>query len=65
MGAGRMAWPVAGALARFSLAVGGGWWLANGLQMGMTGYFVAVALGISAYGIVTAAGVRSRVWQPR
>ncbi len=29
MGAGRMAWPVGGALARIGLAVGGGWLLAD------------------------------------
>lgn len=62
MGAGRMRWPVAAALARFGLAVGGGWWLANGLGLGIEGHFIGVALGISAYGLITAASVRPGVW---
>ena len=65
MGAGRMRGPVIAALARFSLAVGGGWWLANIAGMGMTGHFLGVALGISAYGVITAASVRPGVWPGR
>lgn len=65
MGAGRMRGPVAAALARFSLAVGGGWWLATVAGMGMNGYFLGVALGISAYGVITAASVRPGVWPGR
>jgi Na+-driven multidrug efflux pump len=63
MGAGRMRWPVAGALSRISLAVGGGWWLASRLGMGLDGQFLGVALGITAYGAVTASGVRPGVWR--
>ena len=62
MGAGRMRGPVAAALARFALAVGGGWCLANLAGLGMTGHFVGVALGITAYGAITAASVRRGVW---
>jgi Na+-driven multidrug efflux pump len=62
MGAGRMRWPVAAALARFGIAVGGGGWLANGLGLGIEGHFIGVALGISAYGVITAASVRTGVW---
>jgi Na+-driven multidrug efflux pump len=65
MGAGRMAWPVAGALSRLVLAVGGGWWLATIADMGMNGYFLGVALGITAYGLVTASGVRRGTWSER
>ena len=65
MGAGRMRWPVAGALARFGLAVGGGWWLAHAGGMGLDGQFLAVALGITAHGVVTASGVRPGVWRAR
>lgn len=63
MGAGRMAWPFAASLARFGLAVGGGWCLANLAGLGLAGNFIGVALGITAYGVVTACGVRSGVWQ--
>ena len=62
MGAGRMAWPVAAAVSRIGLAVGGGWLLADVLGLGLDGQFAAVAFGITAYGVVTALGVRRRVW---
>jgi Na+-driven multidrug efflux pump len=62
MGAGRMAWPVVAALSRITLAVGGGWWLANGLHLGLEGHFIGVALGIAAYGLITASCVRPGVW---
>ncbi|MET0191866.1 MAG: MATE family efflux transporter, partial [Hyphomicrobiaceae bacterium] len=62
MGAGRMAWPVGGAVSRIGLAVGGGWLLADVAGLGLDGQFAAVAAGITAYGLVTALGVRGRVW---
>jgi Na+-driven multidrug efflux pump len=60
-GAGRMGWPMAAAFSRFGLAVGGGALLAG--PFGLEGQFVAVALGITAYGAVTATGVRPAVWR--
>jgi Na+-driven multidrug efflux pump len=60
-GAGRMGWPMAAALARFAIAVGGGALLAG--PFGLDGQFLAVALGITAYGAVTAMGVRPGVWR--
>ncbi|MBR0648799.1 multidrug transporter MatE [Roseomonas terrae] len=65
MGAGRMAWPVVAALSRIALAVGGGWVLSDLMGFGLTGQFVAVALGITAYGSVCAAAVRPGVWRGR
>ena len=65
MGAGRMLGPVVAALSRISIAAGGGWLLAHGLGLGLDGYFLAVALGITAYGAVTAASVRPGVWPGR
>ena len=62
MGAGRMAWPVAAALSRIALAVVGGWVLSDVLGYGLAGQFVAVALGITAYGAICAAAVRPGVW---
>ncbi|MDP3416307.1 MATE family efflux transporter [Falsiroseomonas sp.] len=64
-GAGRMGYPVAGALSRLLLAVGGGALLAGPLGMGFEGHFLGVALGITAYGAVTALGVRRAVWPGR
>lgn len=62
MGAGRMRWPAAAATARITIAVGGGWLLSEGLGWGLQGQFLAVALGISAYGLITAASVRPGIW---
>ena len=61
-GAGRMRWPLAAGLSRIGVAVGGGWLLGDVLGRGLDGQFLAVALGITAYGLVTAAGVRPGVW---
>ena len=65
MGAGRMRWPIAAGMCRIGLAAGGGWVLANVAGMGLDGYFLGVALGISSYGLVTAIGVRKAEWSPR
>jgi Na+-driven multidrug efflux pump len=62
MGAGRMRWPVVAGLSRLGIAVLGGHALANGLGMGMAGHFLAVALGITAYGVLAASAVRASVW---
>jgi len=60
-GAGRMAWPLAGALARLAIAVGGGAVLAA--PFGTEAQFAAVALGLVAYGALNAAAVRPGIWR--
>ena len=65
MGAGRMAFPVAAGLSRIALAVGGGWLLSDVLGYGLPGQFLAVALGITAYGALCAVAVRAGVWGVR
>jgi Na+-driven multidrug efflux pump len=62
MGAARMRWPVVAALSRISLAVGGGWLLAQQFGYGLDGHFLAVAVGITAYGSIIAIAVRPGVW---
>jgi Na+-driven multidrug efflux pump len=62
MGAGRMRWPFVAGLSRVALAVGGGWLLADVAGMGLDGHFLGVALGLAAYGAITAAGVRPGSW---
>lgn len=64
LGAGRVTWPAIAGFARITLAVGGGWLLADVLGFGLTGQFVAVALGITAYGVLCASAVRPGVWGP-
>ncbi len=65
MGAGRMRWPVVAGLSRLGIAVLGGAFLGNTLGMGMAGHFLAVALGITAYGVLAAAAVRPSVWHSK
>ena len=65
LGAARMRWPIVAGLSRIGLAAGGGWVLANVAGMGLDGHFLGVALGITAYGLVTAIGVRKGEWSPR
>ena len=65
MGAGRMRWPMTAGLSRIAIAVGGGWLLGDVLGWGLDGQFLAVALGITAYGAITAAAVRPGVWPGR
>jgi Na+-driven multidrug efflux pump len=65
MGAGRMLWPATAGLARITLAVGGGALLSGPLGLGLDGQFLAVALGITAFGTLIAASVRPGVWSPR
>ena len=47
-------------------AVGAGWLLAHALgMMDIEGHFLGVAIGLIAYGCLTAAGVRRTVWTKR
>ncbi len=65
LGAGRVRWPFVAVVSRIVLAVGGGALLAGPLEMGLTGLFIGVALGLSSYGLVVAASVRRGVWSAR
>lgn len=65
IGAARMRGPVIAAFARIGLAVGGGWVLSDVVGMGLAGQFLAVALGITAYGAIIALSVRPAVWRTR
>ena len=46
-------------------AVLGGGWLASGAGLGLEGQLIGVALGITAFGVVNAIGVRPGVWRKR
>ena len=65
MGAGRMRYPVAAGLTRLVIAVLGGAFLADTMGWGLAGHFMAVALGISAFGLIAAAAVRPAEWPGR
>lgn len=72
MGAQRMGAAVLAGLARLGTATGLGWCLAHGFWglggwagMGPDGHFLGVALGLLAYGLISASGVRASVWRAR
>ncbi len=72
MGAQRMGAPVLAGCARLATATGLGWCLAHGFWglggwqgLGPEGHFLGVALGLLAYGLISASGVRPGVWRAR
>ena len=65
MGAQRMQAPVLAGFARLLIATVGGACLARWTSLGTEGHFLGVALGITAYGLITSAGVRPAVWRAR
>lgn len=60
-GAGRLFWPIFGGFFRFFIALGGGY-VALRLTGSLTWLFVAVALGLVAYGVTIAVAVGSGTW---
>ena len=60
-GAGRMIWPLAAAVLRMGVAVGGGW-LALRLGFGLHTVFLALSAGIVAMAAVNAAAVGMGAW---
>jgi Na+-driven multidrug efflux pump len=60
-GAGRLLWPLCAGLLRLVIAVTGAW-----LMLRWTGklsyMFVALGVGLAAYGIVNAAAVKAGAW---
>ena len=62
-GAGRLLWPLAAALLRTLIAIGGGW-LALRAGAGLPGLFAAVGAGLIAMGAVNAASVACGAWFP-
>ena len=70
MGAQRMGAAVLAGFARLGIATGLGWCLAHGFWglggwhgLGPDGHFIGVALGLVAYGLISASGVRAEVWR--
>jgi putative MATE family efflux protein len=60
-GAGRLLWPLLAGLVRLTIAVGGGW-LGLRLTGSLGSVFVALALGLVAYGVIISAAIRSGAW---
>jgi Na+-driven multidrug efflux pump len=63
-GAGRMAWPVLATILRVVLAVGGALLLAFVFELGLTGVYIAAGVGMVAYGVMIAAGLKLGAWRP-
>ena len=61
-GAGRMAWPVASSLVRMAVALGGALGLTRLADRGLNGVFLAIGLGMLAYGLVIALAIGRRGW---
>jgi Na+-driven multidrug efflux pump len=64
-GAGRLLWPLVGGSVRVLVAAGGGWLAVHVLGGGLTGIFVAAALGIVALGGIVGVAVRGARWGTR
>src|SRR6204780_2479793 len=63
-GAGRLLWPFLANMARLVIAAGGGF-LALRLTGNLTAVFIALAVALSAFGLINAAAVASGVWFAR
>jgi Na+-driven multidrug efflux pump len=62
-GAGAMRWPVIAILARVVLAVGGGWFLAFGLDLGLKGVFIGAAAAMATFGLIIAITLKLGAWR--
>ena len=62
-GASRMTWPIVATLLRVVLAVGGALLLAFTFNLGLNGIFIAVALGMVAYGGLIAVSLKMGAWR--
>lgn len=60
-GAGRLFWPLAGGFLRFAIAIGGGWVLLEATGS-LEALFVALALGLVAYGVTVAVAIACGTW---
>lgn len=64
-GAGAMKWPVIAILARVVLAVGGGYLLAFGLDMGLSGVFIGAAIAMTSFGLIIATSLKLGAWRSK
>lgn len=64
-GAGRMAWPLVGSVARLVVVAVGGWVCVYALQAPASAFSAVVALSLVVYATVIAAAIRLGGWQRR
>jgi Na+-driven multidrug efflux pump len=60
-GAGRLAWPLMGNVARLAVAGGGGWLMLH-WGSGLVSVFAAQGVALVLYGLINAAAVAGGVW---
>lgn len=64
-GAGHMKAPFAASIARTICAAGGGWFAVEKLDLGLTGVFSAIALGLAVYGVLIAGSLLVAPWRAK
>jgi putative MATE family efflux protein len=64
-GAGRMAPPFAAGIARLAVATSGGWIAVELLGWGLTGVYVAIAVGMICFGVLITGPLLIRPWRAR
>ena len=62
-GAGRMAWPLAGSVARLIVIAAGGWLCLRVLNTSAQGLFAVIALSLLAYGGIIAGALLAGAWR--
>ena len=64
-GAGRMAVPTMGSVARMAVTTFGGWFAVDKMGLGLEGVFVAIAMGMAAYGCLIAGSLLIMPWRAK
>jgi putative MATE family efflux protein len=63
-GAGQILWPLLAGGIRLCIAAGGGWLALHWFGGGLTALFMAIALGLTAYGTTVALAIKAGAWRP-
>ena len=64
-GAGRMAWPLAGSMARVAVVAGGGWLVVHHFRLPATGFFWVIAAGFTVYAALIGGAIALGRWAHR
>jgi Na+-driven multidrug efflux pump len=64
-GAGRMAWPLAGSMARVAVVAGGGWLVVHHFRLPATGFFWVIAAGFTVYAALIGGAIALGRWAQR
>jgi Na+-driven multidrug efflux pump len=64
-GAGRMAWPLAGSMARVAVVAGSGWLVVHHFRLPATGFFWVIAAGFTVYAALIGGAIALGRWAQR